>query len=265
MKRVDLLIRRVETTTTTAQPTLFGATSVKKDKEVPPKIRTIAKPVLDIRHEDANQNWMNRRMTPNETTTFDVRRSEVLSKYMKYWGQPSVRHSLKSKDQVYPVEFYSFPCRPDVAVHRFATVGMASQCYPGRAENFGFELLFVFSDNLAGASEDDVFEYLKDIAAYCIVNGLHLTAGTTFQESPIAPSIWAQKALLVSEPCGEPSELQGSLRISETTMLLWLVPIFEQERLFIKAYGFEAFDKLLDKHEQGITDLSRESFVIEQI
>ena len=197
----------------------------------------------------------------DDITTFDIQRSLVLSEYIREWRQPSRRHSLSSKEHHLPVEIYIFPPTQSVRLYRFATFGMSSQVFEGNMRYFDYEFLVVFSYDIGGCSEDRFLDYLKSIIVHCITEGLKLEPGMTFAPSPIAPEAWGQKALLISEACGEPADVQTFHVGTRTIELVWAIPIYEDERQFIKANGLEAFDNILVEQEWGITDLSRPCFV----
>src|ERR1043165_2708335 len=95
----------------------------------------------------------------------DIRRSLILSVYIRHWEFPDQRTSSRRGDDV--IEVYSFPSQSNEKVRRFATVGISSI---NRQEGnpIPHELFMCLPKDLGGASIDQVVSFMLDVAAYSI-------------------------------------------------------------------------------------------------
>lgn len=199
--------------------------------------------------------------TDSKALTFDIRRTIMLSAYMKYWGSPEYRQTITRESE--RVELYSFPGPESSKITRFSTVGLSSdQAEGSRKKNHtDVELLMVLPKDVASEQERQISNYLFDIVAY-VLNQFEENpmVGTTIPETPLAPLGWP-KAILFDEPRGEPEEL-GFFHVgSQHVDLLWLVPIYGSEYQLIKKNGLERFDRLVDESNISLVDIGRPSLV----
>jgi len=195
-----------------------------------------------------------------ECFNFDIRRSLLLSIYIREWGIPKSRKIVK-KEGDYPIEVYSFLSDKNAAVTRFATIGLSAQCYASNDERVGHEFFFVLGNDLGEASEDEVFDYLLDISIYSFRNFSEFSVETIIPENKLSPKSWKLNSILVDEPRGE-SESFECLHIGRQHInMLWLIPIYKKEYDYIKDMGIDNFDLLCDSSEFSVADLSRPTFV----
>lgn len=195
--------------------------------------------------------------TESKIFNFDIRRSIILSKYMKHWGMPEFRQVITNENV--RVELYTFPSREDEDVTRFSTIGLSSYPIEDNADecDCAVELLMVLPKCIAYEQEEQIKNYLFDVAAY-LINTLGRTpdVGTTIPESPLAPDNWP-KALLFDEPRGEPEEL-GCFQVGRQHInLLWLIPIHGSEYKIIKKMGLDKFDKIDQQQDISLIDVMR--------
>jgi hypothetical protein len=200
-----------------------------------------------------------RRPDDDREFEFDLRRTVLLGLYMRQWGMPQYRKRATDHASGDVLEVYSFPGTPDAPVHRFATVGVSAGS--GQAEEAGKELMMVLPADLAGATDDEVFDYMLDIAAYLLRTRGPVEAPFQVPESPLAPRSWKTRAVLVDEARGESEDL-AEVEIGRATVeVLWVVPIHGSEYRFIKEHGIEAFDELAEQAELSVVDVDRDPFV----
>jgi hypothetical protein len=187
---------------------------------------------------------------------FDIRRSIILSEYLKGWGMPETRKVMTREKEL--VELYIFPGEDIDQVTRFATIGLSS-CKFSDDKSCNSELLMVVPYHVGIDQVDSISNYMFDICAY-ITNTLNhnIKAEDLIPEGILAPENWP-KALLFDEPRGEPEEL-GCFHIgTQHVNLSWVVPIFGREYDLINSKGIESFDEAVVKMELSLVETRRES------
>lgn len=191
--------------------------------------------------------------------THDVRRSVLLSAYIRSWGMPRDRVVARHGDTGRVVEVYVFPAHEGQPLARFATVGVSAHpCVSGTLDK---ELLIALPADLGGATQDAVISFMLDIATYAIYTREDIEPPFTVPETPLAPSAWATRALLVDQARGEPEEL-GAIELGDHAVeLLWVIPVYPSEYRFIKASGLDAFDALDEQSEFSLVDIGRPPLV----
>jgi hypothetical protein len=188
----------------------------------------------------------------------DIRRSVILSAYMRAWGLPSERVvSRRGPDQV---EVYLFPERSDPLLSRFASVGV-SGLEREDGTRASWELMMVLPLGLVGASAKEVSDFLLDVMAYSLRRDVVFEIGLTIPETPLMPKNWKPRALLLDEPRGEPVELDHFHVGPQRVGLVWLVPIYQDERELVLNQGLDAFDEVEQRSEWSPADPGRPSFV----
>ena len=189
---------------------------------------------------------------------YDIRRTIILGGYMRHWGMPDTRTISRRGDE--SVEIYSFPPKFGGKVHRIATVGLSSQVRES-GEVASYELCMVLPEGLGGATKDQVTSFIMDVAAYSLRRDVRFEIGRMIPETPLMPTSWLPRALLLDEPRGEPEEIASFQVGSQRVALIWLVPIHTDEYELIARAGLEAFDELDGRSEWSLTDPKRPSFV----
>ena len=192
------------------------------------------------------------------TLEFDIRRTIILSSYMKHWGMPEYRKIISRDNET--IELYSFPCADNEFVSRFATVGLSS-CHFKNAESCHSELMLIVPKEIALKQSEELSDYIFDVMAYILDTlGRTVSFEDLIPENPLAPEGWP-KALLFDEPRGEPEELNCFQIGSQHVELLWLIPIFGSEYRLIKENGIGKFDEALESIELSLVDVRRDSCV----
>lgn len=199
--------------------------------------------------------------TKFQKLSFDIRRTIILSEYMKHWEMPEFRQTMSRENE--RVELYTFPGNDSENVTRFSTIGLSSIRSKDSERQYGIgaELMMVLPKEVAIEQEDQIKNYLFDVASYLLnTPGRQLTVGTTIPESPLAPKGWP-KALLFDEPRGEPEDLSCFHIGSQHVDLFWLIPIYGNEYELIKEKGLDAFDKLDETEDISLVDVNRPPLV----
>lgn len=190
---------------------------------------------------------------------FDLRRTLILSKYVGEWGIPKSRVIARNQDEA-PIEVYWFPGEEGQKVARFATMGVSAR-KKAKGKFLNHELLFVLPTDLGGADEKDIFNYMLDVSVYALRDDVDFGVETSIPESSLAPEKWKLKAVLVDEARGE-SEVFEKIHVGiQHISLLWLVPIYQNEYRQIREHGIESFDRLCEKSDFSLVDISRPSLV----
>ena len=200
-----------------------------------------------------------RRADTDEAFTNDVRRSVLLSTYIRCWGMPLHRVISRHTDTGHVLEVYVFPAREGQPIARFATVGVSAHvCATGTIDK---ELLMALPSDLGGATQDEVINFVLDIATYVIYSREDVEPPFVVPETPLAPRAWTTRALLVDQARGEPDEL-GEIGLGDGEVeLLWVIPVHLSEYGFIKAFGIPAFDALAEKGDLSLVDVGRPPLV----
>jgi len=191
----------------------------------------------------------------------DVRRAILLGAYVRAWGVPINRSLARRGSEI--IEVYAFPGRKDERVNRFATVGVSALRRDGD-KLANWELLLVVPADNGGASEGEVISFLVDTASYSLRSDVRFNVGQTIPPSPLLPSCWGARALLLDDPRGEAAELSDSHVGIQHIKLVWLVPIHTDERDLILSRGIEAFDHAEAATQWSLADPNRPSVLAKQ-
>ncbi len=155
--------------------------------------------------------------TESKTFNFDIRRSIVLSKYIKHWGMPEFRQVMTKEDV--RVELYIFPGQEGEDVTRFSTIGLSSHPIEDNADqcDCAVELLMVLPKCIAYEQEEQIRDYLFDVVAY-LINTLGGTpgVGTTIPESPLWHQIIGLKHYFLMRRAGNLKSLAAFRSVDST-------------------------------------------------
>ncbi|ENX63765.1 MULTISPECIES: suppressor of fused domain protein [Acinetobacter] len=195
-----------------------------------------------------------------ESLILDIYRSQILSLYIREWGQPENRWIFKKENDI-PLEIYFFPRKDNDSISRIVTIGIGliSQF---KKQKFNFEYLFALPYDFVEKNEEMIVKYLLDIA-------LHLSKSEAesdirvISEINVAPNCFLQKSILVDEARGEAEEL-ADIFIAEkfnNVALRWVIPVYKDEADFILKNGIEEFDCLESSSNLSLVDINRNSFL----
>lgn len=189
----------------------------------------------------------------------EMRKSTLLSVFMRAWGAPIDRRHIRKGSDCIEVHLFGNPI--DGVVNRFVSIGL-SACISQRTQSsFGKELLLVLPLDNGGATRERTFSFLLDVCTYCLKNTVSCLVGETIPHSQNVPEPWLARSFLFDEPRGEP-EFVSNIRFQEEDIeVVWLVPIYENERLLIISNGIDAFDQLEAASEWSLADPNRPSLI----
>lgn len=192
-------------------------------------------------------------MSAERDFEFDIRRTLILSKYIKHWGQPRQRTISRNENLLAKIEVYEF-IDVESMIHRFVTIGLSSRSIV-KNENSDLELLLpVFSAD-AISNEQVIVNYLLDIMAYCVRNKVGV--GTAIRLPNYCPNYWTTKAILFDEARAEDESFNDIWVGNQNITILWLVPINEKEYELIKLKGLESFDEFIDSNNVQLVEVTR--------
>lgn len=190
--------------------------------------------------------------------SFDIRRSVILSAYIKEWGMPEYRLKMSKNNTHSEVELYFFPAKDKKYPARFATVGL-SNFTRKNGKRICTEFMLALESGLGNESIDRVFTYFCDIIAHNIENVEGSEPPRVMSESALAPEKWTTKAILIDELRGESEELEEIILGPEKVSVLWVIPITGNEEKIILNKGIDAFDEYIEKLPYSIIDPVRPS------
>lgn len=196
-------------------------------------------------------------MDPKKQLDLDIRRTIILGGYIRHWGMPRDRIRFHKHEDEEVVEAYLFPATSERRVARIATVGNSAFVREGVHR---CEFMLGLPEDLGEATFAQAAGFLMDFCLYARKRG-RLFAGLTVPASPLVPTAWAPRALLLDEPRSEPEELTAVHVGEQHVDLWWVVPIYASEYQFINQKGVEAFDVLAEAHELSLADVRRPAFV----
>jgi hypothetical protein len=166
---------------------------------------------------------------------------------------PKRRQVMSKGDE--RIEAYFFPAGDAAPVARFATVGV-SNAEKGRHS----ELEFVVPADLGGAEFEEVISYLFEKAIYFVENS-ELQVGDVLAPNKRCPPTWEARAILVGESVGESEALSKIAVGDHSVALLWLIPLHDDEYVYVRKAGVHAFLELERESEWSMADPNRPSVV----
>jgi hypothetical protein len=197
-------------------------------------------------------------MIQEQSLSYDVLRSVLLSTYIRAWGMPQMR--TVSQRQEHRVEVYFFPAAAGAVVSRYVTVGVSDRIIAD-GKSVDWELLMVVPADGSAGTHEEITAYLLDIMAFSFREDVDFQIGEAFPPSALAPPAWAARAFLVDEPRAE-QEFLASIRVGmHEVKLLWMVPIHADEFELIKHSGLEAYDEIEEASEWSPADPLRASYL----
>lgn len=193
------------------------------------------------------------RNTKDRILSFDIRRSIILSMYIKEWSMPEYRVILENSKNATFIEIYYFPSVDHGSPARFASIGL-SNTLRRNGRPVSAEWMLALDNGLGGESVDRIFSYLSDLIAHNIENIEDSEPPRVLGESHLAPEQWTTKAILIDELRGESDSLEQISIGNERINVLWVVPISKQELDIISNDGIEAFDQYIERISSSIID-----------
>lgn len=201
---------------------------------------------------------------------------EIISHYNRYFGQEArvIPFGNRPKPAPQSVAVIEFAAQSSESDWVYATVGASHEPQPGLTNQAAqtpqgappeqqmegrIELVL-----LSRESHDDLVDLLESLAVYPFVTGGYFGPGHTVAGSPGSGVVEGSPLteILLGVPHFEPPDFELIQHADGShTHLLWVVPIYLSERLYIKEHGYFAFEELLVEKEANTSDLWRASVV----
>ncbi|MEJ8293307.1 suppressor of fused domain protein [Delftia tsuruhatensis] len=188
--------------------------------------------------------------------SFDIRRSIILSMYIKEWSMPEYRVILENKRNSVLIEIYYFPSVSNNSPARFASIGL-SNTLRKTGQPVNAEWMLALEKGLGGESISRIFSYFSDLISHNIENIESSEPPRVLGESHLSPERWTTKAILIDELRGESDSLEHIKIGEETIDVLWVVPINKKELELISKNGIEVFDDYVNEISYSIIDPTR--------
>ncbi len=192
---------------------------------------------------------------------YSHRDSEVIQHYIRYWAQPATVVKFDHDGQLAPNPIFVVEFAPSEEAESwvYATVGASRQPMPypddwiGEKPEHRIELFicarqrnYALREVLAGLAVYP-FQYKTFIAAGHTIPGTH----------SIVPDA-SLTDILFTRAYGMQQDFETIHHSDGShTHILWVVPIYRSERLFILQYGWQALIDLFFEHKPDISDFSR--------
>ncbi len=185
----------------------------------------------------------------------------VLKHLEKQLGVEALRTTAKSNDtgNLLDVTISLFNDQPAKNAFTLASIGLSNKIFkqPDNTQ-IRHELLFCAYNKFRS---DKIYADLFDILGYLLEQDESISLGQLFDcEEPIAANS-SLEAFLFYTPVYFNEELHVIKELTPPVVFAWLIPIHRKELKFIAKSGPDAFDKLLEKHDPDLLDLSRGSIV----
>ncbi|OWR32958.1 hypothetical protein CDO73_00110 [Saccharibacillus sp. O23] len=188
---------------------------------------------------------------------FDIRRTVILSAYLKHWGMPEWRKILFDPDGEARIELYYFPASSEDVPARFATIGLSDCRYDVSGDRIDSEWVLALESDLGGESYERVFDYLADLLVHHIRHAAGSALPRLMPPSLLAPEQWTAKALLLDEPRGEDEELESFIVGDRRVSLVWALPITPSEAKRVSEEGIDRFDEYAEASDDSLIDPCR--------
>ncbi|RJX41757.1 hypothetical protein D3P09_07365 [Paenibacillus pinisoli] len=199
---------------------------------------------------------INKMSSPEKALDFDIRRTIILSLYLKEWSMPEYRVIMTKPEMGVYIEIYYFPSMNDLTPARFATVGL-SHSVRKSGKPSETEWMLALNPDMGQESIDRVFSYFCDLIAHNLEHMRSSDVPRVMTESALAPENWTTKALLIDELRGESEDFE-EINIGEDIIsVLWVIPITSKEAGIVLQDGIDAFDAYMENLPYSIIDPTR--------
>lgn len=192
---------------------------------------------------------------PNDLE-YDIFHSVMLSHYIHHWGRPSFKKNI-SKNGHIPISVYCFENSiNNKNVVYFSTIGVSFQ---KKKDNFfQKQEFFIVLPKISIKDIHVIMDYLLDICTH-IIHNCDYQKPPSLIKSFVAPENWGFDWILIDEPLGESEDfLQIPTLFEFKPDILWIIPIYENEAIFIKNNGIESFENICKEKSIDVIDLNRD-------
>lgn len=194
----------------------------------------------------------------NDKVYDNIRRSLILSSYIKEWGYPKTAHICTWNNC--DIEIYFFPPKDPNHVCRIATIG-ASKLINNNNEKLLFEYLVVLPPDFSGITEKRIESLIMNLIIHSTKLNWLLKVNEVIEVKNIFPDCWRMSYIWRNEPWAEDESVQSWDFYGQKIDLIWVVPIYETEKKYISEKGRDAFEDECDMAGCNLFDPSREPVV----
>ena len=191
--------------------------------------------------------------------------SLTIQHYLHYWGDYQNVYEINHAPSVFkrPLRIVEFSPESEDQDWVYATVGMSSKSMPypdswvgERSENRAE--LFIYSRE----KNEKIIDVLVPLSEYPFIHNTFLGVGHTVPGRTGIGGNAALTDILVLRPMGEEPEFEIIHQAPDIhVQMLWLVPIYDSERLFIKKKGWNSLVDIFFEKRTETSDFSRKRVV----
>jgi hypothetical protein len=171
---------------------------------------------------------------------------KYLGRFESGWGDKSCR-----------IQVVQFKQQPFDGAITYATIGMSHIILPfSESKSIRHELLFSAHESF---SSEDIASFLLSFSEFVLSKSQALWRGDVVGPStPIIDGV-AMNAVYASIPVIFDRNLAvfSESDLVPPIVLVWILPIFEQEAKFVKSNGWEMFESILEEINPDLLDLNR--------
>ena len=171
-----------------------------------------------------------------------------------------IDYGWKGDDSKSAISIARFRNQPVEGMNTYVTLGLSHHVLSIQNKR-QVRQEFVFSTFDTVPSED-VVSFLLSFSDFILTKHEALLRGEVV--GPAAPIISgsSMNAVYASMPVIFDDEFATFEGDSPSTVMVWLIPIFESEAKYIKDYGWEAFEDVLEQQDPDLWDIGRTSILV---
>jgi hypothetical protein len=192
--------------------------------------------------------------------TFFQNKYMILSHLERSLG--TVSKSITLVDQVYPnLHVVFFSDQPSIGLTTFSTIGLSNTILELRSgRQVRQELIFTVRSE--SYDTGDIASFLLTFSEELMKTGIALMRGEVVGPGDsIIPNVTCS-GVYACGPVFFEKEFHVLTSTNPPTILVWLIPVLENEIKFIRQFGWDSFENELEKQNVDFWNLDRESIVI---
>lgn len=170
-----------------------------------------------------------------------------------------IDYGWKNNDTESAISVARFCDQPVEGMNTYVTLGLSHHALSMPKEReVRQELVFSVFDTV---SSDDVVSFLLSFSGFILEKHEALLRGQVV--GPAGPIISGSlmNAVYASMPVMFDDEFATFDGTSPSTVLVWLIPIFENEAKYVQEHSWEAFEDILEQQDPDLWDLNRGAVV----
>ncbi|MCB0918705.1 MAG: suppressor of fused domain protein [Actinobacteria bacterium] len=186
--------------------------------------------------------------------------SNVVEHLERHLGPISYGWATEADGERLPFQVARFDLVPIQGVTAYSTVGFGR--FPLHSTASGSRMRLELLMMVQADQADGPFPaILQDLAGELLSSGHAILRGDVI--GPRGPLISGSdmQALYAARPVYLPDEFATAYEDGESVNIVWMVPITEDEAVFVADQGWSAFEDLLVERDPELTDFNRSSLV----